>query len=66
MWDNLKLDDEINRELFITINEVEWKMKDIYRDISIRIIKENLEISDELNLIINKIKGVDQETIISN
>lgn len=66
MWDNLKLDDEINRELYITINEVEWKMKDIYRDISIRIIKENLEISDELNFIISKIKGSEQELTASN
>lgn len=56
LWDDLKEDAEFNRELYITINEVQWKMKDVYRDISIRLIKEDLQISDELNLIINKIK----------
>lgn len=55
IWDSIKLDEEINRELYVTTNEVEWKMKDLYRDISIRIFRDGLEISDDLLIIIDKI-----------
>lgn len=55
IWDSIKLDEDINRELYVTTNEVEWKMKDLYRDISIRIFRDGLEISDDLLIIIDKI-----------
>lgn len=55
IWDSIKLDEDINRELYVTTNEVEWKMKDLYRDISIRIFRDRLEISDDLLIIIDKI-----------
>ncbi|OYY49831.1 MAG: hypothetical protein B7X95_03575 [Methylophilaceae bacterium 17-44-8] len=57
MWEQIKLDEDINQELFITINEVEWKMKDVFRDISLRMLQEDIENSDELVRIIQKIKG---------
>jgi len=62
MWDHMKLDENINRELFITINEVEWKIKDIFRDLSLRIIKEDIQNADELYQVIDRIKG--SETIL--
>lgn len=55
IWDSIKLDEDINRELYVTTNEVEWKMKDLYRDISIRIFRDGLQISDDLQIIIDKI-----------
>ena len=55
IWDSIKLDEEINRELYVTTNEVEWKMKDLYRDLSIRIFKDGLEIPDDLLIIVDKI-----------
>jgi len=48
MWDHMKLDENINRELFITINEVEWKIKDVFRDLSLRIIKDDIQNAEEL------------------
>lgn len=62
IWDSIKLDEEINRELYVTTNEVEWKMKDLYRDISIRIFRDGLEISDDLLIIIDKI-NVSESTV---
>jgi len=59
MWEQIKLDEEVNHELFITINEVEWKLKDIFRDVSLRVIKDNIENSNEILKIIQKIKGVE-------
>lgn len=60
LWEQIKLDKEINSELFITINEVEWKMKDVIRDMSLRIVKSDIRISDDLLDIIQKVKGCDK------
>jgi len=60
MWEQIKLDEEVNHELFITINEVEWKLKDVFRDVSLRVIKDDIENSDEILKIIQKIKGGEQ------
>lgn len=57
MWDHMKLDGNVNRELFITINEVEWKIKDVFRDLSLRIIKNDIQDTDDLFNIIDRIKG---------
>lgn len=60
VWEQIKLDAEINHELFITINEVEWKMNDVLRDISLRVLKQDVQVSDELLNIIKKLKGGDE------
>jgi HD-GYP domain-containing protein (c-di-GMP phosphodiesterase class II) len=57
MWDHMKLDHEINRELFITINEVEWKIKDVFRDLSLRIMKQDIQNTDELFNVLDMLKG---------
>ena len=57
LWEQIKLDKEINHELFVTISEVEWKMKDVLRDISLRIVKNDIRVSDELLAIIQRMKG---------
>nr|WP_294839454.1 HD domain-containing phosphohydrolase [uncultured Methylotenera sp.] len=60
MWDQIKLDEEVNHELFITINEVEWKLKDVFRDVSLRIIRDGIESGDEILKIIQKVKSGEQ------
>lgn len=63
MWEQIKLDGDMNNELFITINELEWKIKDVIRDMSLWVIKEDLQNSDELLHIIQKIEGREQAFI---
>jgi len=65
LWEQIKLDKEINQELFITISEVEWKMKDVLRDISLRIVKDDIRVSDELLAIIQRMKGNDETVAIA-
>ncbi|WP_020183083.1 HD-GYP domain-containing protein [Methylotenera sp. 1P/1] len=65
LWEQIKLDKEINQELFITISEVEWKMKDVLRDISLRIVKDDIRVSDELLAIIQRMKGSDETVAIA-
>lgn len=60
MWEQIKLDEEVNHELFITINEVEWKLKDVFRDVSLRVIRDDVENSEEILKIIQKIKSWEQ------
>jgi len=60
MWEQIKLDEEVNHELFITINEVEWKLKDVFRDVSLRVMKDDVENSEEILRVIQKIKGGEQ------
>lgn len=60
MWEQIKLDEEVNHELFITINEVEWKLKDVFRDVSLRIIRDGIENGDEILKIIQKVKSGEQ------
>jgi HD-GYP domain-containing protein (c-di-GMP phosphodiesterase class II) len=64
MLEQIRLDDDMNNELFITINELEWKVKDVFRDISLWVIKQDLQNSDELLNIIQKIEGREQ-TLLS-
>lgn len=65
MWEQIKFDEEVNHELFITINEVEWKLKDVFRDVSLRIIRDGIENSDEILKIIQKVKGGEQPVAVT-
>ncbi len=65
LWEQIKLDKEINHELFITINEVEWKMKDVIRDMSLRIVKDDIQVSDALLEILQKLKGSDMTAAVA-
>lgn len=56
MWDHMKLEEDINRELYITINEVDWKIKDVFRDLSLRITQDGIKNPDELIKVFDKIK----------
>jgi HD-GYP domain-containing protein (c-di-GMP phosphodiesterase class II) len=56
MWDQMKLDGHINLELFSTINEVEWKIKDVFRDLSLRILQSEVQDTSALFEVIDKLK----------